>query len=390
MGPGPRAISPELIAALFAALVIVAVGGSVLAGGPRPAAPSTAPEGSPGASTTPAPTPVVDGASIDLCLAMNARLEQERVALDREAAASPFQASDVAETLRLLNADVVVAIGAAARLERLSTSALVGTRLTTFYVGLHGHVSDALANSIQFPAAYRTAAKTTSAMLAELPALNALLEGLREGRVSPSSSPIGPSASPSASPSPNPTKTPVPTPSPPPPSPTSTLPPPASPSVAPTQPATNDIVDPGFETGIGAPWELSVSSSATATWTADTAVHEGGTTSARVDIAVAGPERASVAVRQGGLAIEAGSHYLATISVRADTTREVVLRIASADGVTYATRLFSVGPEWQVLTVDNIVFATDSNAYLEVDLGRFSATTWLDDASFTRVAPTGG
>jgi hypothetical protein len=127
-----------------------------------------------------------------------------------------------------------------------------------------------------------------------------------------------------------------------------------------------------------------------ATWTADQAVHAGGTTSARVEISVAGDERAAVAVRQGGLSIVAGSRYVATIAVRADATREVRLRIASAAGDTYATRLFTVGTGWQVLTVDSTVFATDPNAWLEIDLGRFAATTWLDDASFSQVAATGG
>ena len=149
-------------------------------------------------------------------------------------------------------------------------------------------------------------------------------------------------------------------------------------------------MDPGFESGVGAPWELFVSGSGAATWMADQTAHAGGTTSARVDISVPGEERTAVAVRQGGLSIAAGSHYLATISVRSATTREVRLRIASAAGGTYATRLFTVGPEWQVLSVDSTVFATDLNAYIEIDLGRFAATTWLDDASFAQVAATGG
>jgi hypothetical protein len=149
-------------------------------------------------------------------------------------------------------------------------------------------------------------------------------------------------------------------------------------------------VNPGFEAGVGPPWELSVAGSGAATWTADLAVHAGGTTSARVDISVAGDERAAIAVRQGALSIVAGSRYVATIAVRADATREVRLRIASAAGDTYATRLFTVGPSWQVLTVDSTVFATDPSAYLEIDLGRFPATTWLDDASFGQVAATGG
>ena len=122
----------------------------------------------------------------------------------------------------------------------------------------------------------------------------------------------------------------------------------------------------------------------------DRTIHAGGSASARVDFVSAGDERAAVAVRQGGQAISAGSHYVGRIAVRSDTPREVRLRVASADGVTYGTRLFTVGPDWQVLTIDTTVFATDANAYLEIDLGRFPVTTWLDDASFGQVAATGG
>ena len=125
---------------------------------------------------------------------------------------------------------------------------------------------------------------------------------------------------------------------------------------------------------------------------ADRTIHAGGTTSGpgRHQRA-AGEERAAVAVRQGGLSIEAGSHYVATLAVRADTTREVRLRIASAAGDTYATRLFTVGPAWQVLTVDSTVFATRRRTPTSRSTsGGSRSTTWLDDASFGQVAATGG
>src|SRR5207247_8212539 len=132
--------------------------------------------------------------------------------------------------------------------------------------------------------ACRTAAKSPSAMRAGLPALTAKLDALRIGRLAPSASP---STVPSAPPSAGPTQTPPPR---------STSPSaPASPSVA------NGLVNPGFESGVGTPWELFVSGDGAATWTADQAEHAGGTTSARVDISVPGEERAAVAVRQGGL-----------------------------------------------------------------------------------------
>ena len=66
------------------------------------------------------------------------------------------------------------------------------------------------------------------------------------------------------------------------------------------------------------------------------------------------------------------------------------MRIASAAGDTYGTRLFTIGPTWQTLTLDATVLASDSNAYLEIDLGRYAVPTWIDDVTFGRVAATGG
>jgi hypothetical protein len=366
----PRPISPELVGAILAAIVVAIIGG-----GASPVAPLESGQATPSSIGTPEPTAAVDETLIAALLEFNDRLRLDRVALDAAASAATFRASDVATILRELNADVVSATPVATRLTRMPASAAVGTLLTTFYDDVHKHVSDALDNSLQNAPAYRTAAKSTSALLAELPALNAKLEALLIEHPAPSASPPAPSTVPSTPASAGPTPTPL----------RST-----SPSVPGSQSVANGLVNPGFESGVGAPWELFVSGDGAATWTADQAEHAGGTTSARVDISAAGIERAAVAVRQGGLSIEAGSHYVASIAVRAETTREVRLRIASAAGDTYATRLFTVGPEWQVLTVDSTVFATDLNAYIEVDLGRFAATTWLDDASFAQVAPTGG
>jgi hypothetical protein len=382
-----RTVAPELLAAILSAIVIAVVAGGLVVGGTSAVVtPTTSAEATPGLGGTPGPTPALDETAITALLAFNDRLTTARESLDAALGASFFEASDVATILRSLNADVVNASGIAPILEQFPASKTVGARLVKFYDDLHQHVSDALANSVQNAPAYRSAAKSTSAILAEVPALNAALEALLIGRAPPSASPP-PTRSAPPSNGPPASTPPAPSPSTP-----ATTPPPSSggPSAPASPVASNSIVNPGFESGVGPPWELSVAGSGAATWTADLAVHAGGTTSARVDISVAGDERAAIAVRQGGLSIAAGSRYVATIAVRADATREVRLRIASAAGDTYATRLFTVGPGWQVLTVDSTVFATDANAYLEVDLGRFPATTWLDDASFGQVAATGG
>ena len=371
-----RSVAPELVAAILAAVVVATVGGGLVAGGTSAVvAPSSSTQASPSSGSTAEPTPAIDETAITALLALNDRLTAAREALVAALAASTFGPSDVATVLRSLNADVVQAAAIAPILERFSASEAVGARLTKYYDDLHQHLSDALVASVQNAPAYRSAAKSTSTILAEVPALNAALEALLIGRSAPSSSPPAPSATPAPSSSVAPGETPAPS---------------TAPSVPASQSVSSGLVNPGFESGVGPPWELSVSGSGAATWTADQADHAGGSTSARVDVTVAGDERAAIAVRQGGLSIVAGSRYVAMITVRAATTREVRLRIASAAGDTYATRLFTVGPGWQVLTIDSTVFATDPGAYLEIDLGRFAVATWLDDASFAQVAATGG
>jgi hypothetical protein len=383
----PRAFAPELVAAILAVIVVAVIGGGLIVGGTSAVVTASGPpQPTESSAGTAGPTPVVDETAITALLTINDRLTAAREALDAELTASTFAPSDVQTILLGLNADVIGATRIATILQGFPASATVGAQLTKFYTNLHQHLSDELAASVQNAPAYRSAAKSTSTILADVPALNAALEALLIGRTTASSSPSGsipppvPSASAPASATPTPVATPRPS-----------APPSGGPSLPPSPPAVaNDLANPGFESGVGPPWELSVSGSGAATWTGDPTVHAGGTTSARVDISVAGDERAAIAVRQGGLSIVAGSRYVAAISARADTPREVRLRIASAAGDTYATRLFTVGPAWQVLTIDSTVFATDPDAYLEIDLGRFAATTWLDDASFGQVAATGG
>ena len=255
----PRSFSPELVGAILAAIVVAIVGGGMVGGGASPVAPLASGEATPNLIGSPEPTAAVDETLVAALLEFNDRVRLDRVALDAAANAATFQSSDVATILRELNADVVSATPVAERLERLPASAAVGTLLAKFYDELHKHVSDALDNSLQNAPAYRAAAKSTSTMLAELPALNAKLEALLIGQAAPSSSAPAPARStiPSATASAGPTQT-LP--------PRSTSPSaPASPSVA------NGLVNPGFESGVGAPWELFVSGSGAATWTADPA-----------------------------------------------------------------------------------------------------------------------
>ncbi len=80
------------------------------------------------------------------------------------------------------------------------------------------------------------------------------------------------------------------------------------------------------------------------------------------------------------MALAAGRRYLVGISARAATPREVRVRLASATGETYGTRLFTVGPDWTRLEFQFTAIVGDPAATFEIDLGRSTATAWFDDA----------
>jgi hypothetical protein len=356
-------------------ILVVAIGAGIASGATLPGVKSTIETPNPTAAGSSFGSPTPNLAGITPLLEINARLQDARGALVVELAASTFEPSNVASILRGINADVVEGLDISSRVPWPPSTRRLAFTLADTYQRLYDLITAALNNSVQNAKAYQTAAAAVVTRLGQLAFLDQLLAQAQAAL--PSGSPAA-----SAAPPPSEIASPTPVPASPTPSAGGSVPPSTGP------PPVNVVVNPGFETGIGSPWELVLASAGAATLKVDHTVQASGTSSARVDISAAGDERAAVVVRQGGLAIEAGSHYIASVSVRAETTREVRFRIASADGTTYQTRLFTVGPIWQVLRMELTPFANDPNAYLEIDLGRFAASTWLDDASFGRVAPT--
>ena len=377
-------LGPEGVATVIAVLIIAAITGAFVLG--TTPVTTAGPGGSPppGATSTPSASAgsAFSVADITNALELDRRLVAAREELRAELAASPVDASAIATTMRRANADLIAGVDVAARLAQRPETSDVGKDLGAIYADAHDRIDAALDNSVRNAKAYHDAAVDVVASLARLDPIDALLVAIRDGATgpTPSSPPSGPPATirPSAPP---PSATPSPT-----------SPPASAGSSAPTPSglAGSTIGNGGFEAGVGAPWELVVTPPASATLSVDGAVHASGAQAARVDIAVGGDERAAVAVRQGGQSIQAGARYVGTVALRAASTREVRLRIASAAGDTYGTRLFVVGPEWQTVTLDFTPFATDPNAYFEVDLGRSAASVWLDDASFAQVPATAG
>jgi hypothetical protein len=319
---------------------------------------------------------LVDPAVADLLLSLDGQLLEEGDRLTAELARDPFRAAEVSSIVRAINVSARFGVDAVTSLGTTAAALDMIERLGAIYGSLREIAVATLRASITNPAAYRTGAERVVEALAPLPALQDALEVLRAGLPPPTPTP--PPASPSATPTPIPSAPPSPTPAP-------TLAP-ASPnqaspsaSASPVVLGPSQIVDGGFESGVGPPWELRLEAGAGATLTADSQTRAVGAQSARVDIVAPTVAFGGVTVRQPGLRLEGGGRYTVRIALRATELREVRVHLVSQVGQTYLTRVATAGPVWSVATFTFTAPVSDSDAVLEVGLGRTAVTTWLDD-----------
>ncbi|MGZ9275837.1 MAG: carbohydrate binding domain-containing protein [Candidatus Limnocylindrales bacterium] len=375
---------PELVASLLAVVIVAVVGASVLAGGP--ATPENGPSGPPRASVTPivaTATPIVDPNVVGLLRALNQQLADHGRAL-RDSLTGSFRTSEVAATIRQINATVQFATDSVSALRGALGEDEAGGRLAGLYQSMAEAAETALGASLENTNTYRIGAGVLVELIADLPALQAELEALARAPVATAVPTRSAPASPTATPTPRASSTPPPaTPSPtasPPPSPS--LPPPSSAS-----PVRGDqIVNGGFESGVGAPWALQVAPGAAATVAADTVAPAAGKTAARIDISFGSPAYTGISLVQPGLRMDAGAQYTISIAVRAAATRDIRVRIAAADGASYLTRLATATTTWTTQSFTFIAPVSDDAAALQIDFGRSGASVWLDTISF---APLG-
>ncbi len=383
---GTRFPGPEVVAATLVAILLLVVGTGLVVGrvaapvGPRASASPT-----PGGSLVPAtPGPVVDPGVVDLLGVLNQRLLDAGDELGLQLEADPFRPGEVAALIREVNATVQFGADAIPTLGGHTGEDQVGGRLAAVYAALSETATSTLRASVTNETEYRTGAGAIIALIEALPPLQAELEVLADTPAPTAVASVPPTAS--AAPSPPPSAAPTPTPAPaatPAPTPT---PAPGSPAPTPVAVAGEQIEDGGFEAGVGPPWEFRVGLDATATIAADNASPGAGNTSARIEIEVASSAYSGVSLRQPGLALQAGSRYAMTLSLRSEAPREIRLRITSLAGASYLTRLATVGPTWATVTFDFVAPSTDPDAAIEIELGRSDVTTWLDSVSFAPFA----
>jgi hypothetical protein len=336
-------------------------------------------------SSEPTATPPVNPQVVDLLRSLNEGLASSRDALQAELRRARFRTPEVANLIRQVNQRIGVGAEAVQALDGALGKDQPGGKMAAVYGAMGDAVTATLDASINNSAAYQTGAQRLVDLIGQLPELQAALDALAESRPStaPSSPPpsVGPSPSGSASPTPQPSPTASP-------GPTGTAGPTPSSSTIPLPPAgPEQIVNGGFEDGVGPPWGLFLGQGAAATLSGDSAKPGAGQTSARVDITTGSPAYSGISLRQGGLTLEAGRLYALTMSARASVAREVRIRVASTTGASYVNRIAQVGTAWTEIQIVFTAGVGDPNAVLELDLGRDQAATLFDAVSFR---PVGG
>lgn len=390
-GRRPRPPSPEIIGGIVAVAVVAIIATTALAVVPRPGG-SVGPDGaSPTpslalSSIRPTPTPPVDPQVVDLLRSLNEQLAASREALRGELDRARFRTPEVATIIRQVNQRVSVGAEAVQALDGALGKDQPGGRMAAVYGSIADAATKTLGASINNSAEYASGARTIVDLIAQLPELQAALDALARPlpTAAPTSPPPSAPVSPPASATPSPaapiaSATVAPTGSP-----TAT----ASPIPASLPPAGDEqIVNGGFEEGVGRPWGLFLGQGAAATLSADTAKPAAGRTSARVEISVGSPAYSGISLRQAGLSLEAGRLYTISVAVRAASEREIRVRVASTTGASYLNRIAQVGTAWSTVAITFTAGVGDRNAVLELDLGRDDAATVFDAVSFR---PIGG
>jgi hypothetical protein len=367
--------------AIILLIAVVALGVGPGGGSPTtPAGASQAPSQAV-ATAVPTPTPPVDPAVVRLLRSLNDRLEANADALQAELDRSRFRADAVQSIVRQVNtfapngSEAVKALGGALGKDE------PGGKLAALYLAMADSASKTLNASVNNnPEAYRLGAVRLVALIRQLPELQKELDALAEP---PTPAPSKPSPSPT--PTPIPTKTPAPTPTATPP-PTGTPAPSGNPTESlPIATGPEQVTNGGFEDGVDQPWQLFLGPGAAATLAADPAEAGAGASSARIDITSGSLAYAGISLRQAGLSLEPGQQYALTVSMRSTAIRDIRVRIASSAGAQYFGRIVSATPQWSSQTFVFTAGVGDSDAVLELDLGRAEATTWYDGVSFRAV-----
>lgn len=354
-------LSPEIVAGLLSALVLIGLFGvRPPSSSPGPAGPSATPR----PSVEPSPSdglPAVVRSALETVVVVNQRLAASGQELEAELALASPRAPEIAVVFPPMSAQITGVGQAVSVLVADPITATLGSRLDAIYGTITDLIRAAQRASVQNSDAYVKAAKAVDAQVADLAPLTARARAILAGKIeSPAPSP-GASTEPPASgpPSSKPSAS------------------PSGPSPAPSAIEGGLIVNPGFEDGLS-PWALEVVPPAVGSLAADPTDPGAGAASVRIDISTGTDSRSGISLVQSGIGLRAGQTYTVRLLARATEPRDLRVRLAATNGDAYVARILPVGPSWTSLSFSFDVLVDDSNAVLGIDLGRSTATTWID------------
>ncbi len=322
--PGPEGVAT--VAALVVVLVLGASFGGAFGGG-GPVGPTSAPtpDGSP---AEPEPSRLVDRAIADLLLAINDQLIDAGGQLAAEVERDPSSPTEIATLFREVNATTRHGAEALPALGSTPQATDFIARLGPVYDEIRTIADATLGSSITNTLAYEQGATRLVEVIAALPALQIDLQGLRDAVVMPSAPPA--SVAPSdGSPSDTPPSDAPTTDAPPTKAPPTEAPPSGSPG--PTT-GTSQVVNGGFEDGVDVAWTLVVTDPGGASISADRSAPATGLISARVELGAVPQAFGAVSLQQEGMRLEAGAAYMISVALRAETVRDVRVRVLVARG----------------------------------------------------------
>jgi hypothetical protein len=363
---GPERVAFGLVIVLAAAISLSAWAprlsfGSGAVASPSPALPPTA-----------RPESRYDTASIGLILELNQLIGRSQTPLEGALAKQPLDVLAIRSELSGIVVNVRLGLDVAAKLASQPESRTAGKHATTYYEGLRAIADRSFQAALANEVVHRRAAQAMIAALGKRGALDDELKAL-----------LRKAEAELASPKPATTASPV--------------PPAASPSPAVSTPSARSsrgsgsvpgdlVVNGSFEDG-PSPWQLTLRDpAAVARSSVDGAVARTGLASLRIEISAGSDSRSAIAVEQAGLSIAGDSRYTVRMYAQAQTPREIRVAVRSSTGATYGGRVFAIGSTWTALEFAFTALTADDSATLEVDLGRSTATVWLDAITVVRQA----
>jgi len=359
-------LSPEILAGALTIVVTLGVLGAAFRPKDSPAPTSPGPSAS-ARPVEPSPSdalPSLVRSSLSTIVIVNGRLTAVAEDLTAELSRTTPRASELAADLRSVAAEITAVDQPVGQLVGHPLTSRLGLDLEQAYGSIVDLVRSVTAQSVQDARAYIEASRTVVKQIGALAPLTARAQAILAGAL-PSATPVRPSATPSAQSSP--------------------------PPVTPSATASSGSAGPGgliangdFEAG-AAPWVLRTTPPAAAALTIDTAGANTGTAAARIDITAGTDARSGISLIQTGMALQAGQTYRIQVSLRSTAARDVRIQLGSSTGEVYAARIFPATATWSTVSFDVGVLVDDPSAIFGVDVGRSTASVWLDTISVRTV-----